>query len=94
MVGLPGCERTLPGHAELLINQHPQVLLLRAALNSLSVQPVFVLGIAPTHVQDLALGLAELHEVRVGPPLKPVNVPLYRIIVVQPKSHPKQFPAS
>ena len=35
-----------------------------------------MLGIAPTHVQDLALGLVELHEVRTGPPLKPVKVPL------------------
>jgi len=56
--------------------QHPQVLLLRAALNSFSAQPVFVLGIAPTHVQDLALGLLKLHEVRTGPPLEPVRVPL------------------
>jgi len=42
MVGLLGCECTLPGHVELLINQHPQVLLLRAALNPFSTQPVFV----------------------------------------------------
>ncbi|KAK4831314.1 hypothetical protein QYF61_016803, partial [Mycteria americana] len=39
-------------------------------------QPVFVLGIALTHVQDLALGLVELPEVCMGPPLKPVKVPL------------------
>ncbi|KAK4821259.1 hypothetical protein QYF61_017137 [Mycteria americana] len=76
MVGFLGCKQALPGHVELLINQHPQVLLLRAALSPFSVQPVFVLGIAPTHVQDLALGLVELHEVHMGPPLKPVKVPL------------------
>ncbi|KAK4832374.1 hypothetical protein QYF61_022229 [Mycteria americana] len=74
MFGLLGCKCTLP--VELLINQHPQVLLLRAALNPFSAQPVFVLGIAPPHVQDLALGLVELHEVHTGPPLKPVKVPL------------------
>ena len=51
----------------------PQVLLLRAALNRFSSQPVFVLGIAPTHVQDLALGLVELHEVLTGPVLMPVK---------------------
>ncbi|KAK4827142.1 LOW QUALITY PROTEIN: hypothetical protein QYF61_014736 [Mycteria americana] len=62
-----GCKHTLPGHGELLINQHPQVLLLRAALNPFSTQPVFVLGIALTHVQDLALGLVELYGVRIGP---------------------------
>ncbi|GAB0180776.1 cAMP-dependent protein kinase inhibitor alpha [Grus japonensis] len=39
-------------------------------------QPLLILGIAPTHVQDLALGLVELHEVHMGPPLKPVQVPL------------------
>ncbi|XP_075025338.1 NAD-dependent protein deacetylase sirtuin-7 isoform X2 [Calonectris borealis] len=44
MVGFLGCKRTLPGHAELVINQHPQVLLLRAALNPFSTQPVIVLG--------------------------------------------------
>ncbi|NXW38884.1 F16P1 bisphosphatase, partial [Phaetusa simplex] len=41
-----------------------------------SAQPVFVPGLAMTHVQDLALGLVELHEVLTGPPLKPVQVPL------------------
>ena len=35
-VGFLGCERTLLGHVELLVNQHPQVLL-RAALTLLSV---------------------------------------------------------
>jgi len=76
MVGLLGCERTLPGHTELLINQHPQVLLLRAALSLFFAQPVFVLGIAPTQLQDLVLGLVILREVCMGPPLKPVKVPL------------------
>ncbi|KAK4831140.1 hypothetical protein QYF61_015443 [Mycteria americana] len=75
-VGFLGCKGTLSGHVELLINQYPQVLLLRAALNPFSAQPVFVLGIAPTHVQDFAFGLVELHEVRTGPALKPVKVPL------------------
>ncbi|KAK4822675.1 hypothetical protein QYF61_019042 [Mycteria americana] len=82
-VGLLGCKHTLPGHVELLINQHPWVLLLRAALNPFSAQPVFVLWIAPTHVQDLALGFVELHELHTGPPLKPVKVPLDGIPSVQ-----------
>jgi len=37
---------------------------------------IIVLGIAATHEQDLALGFAELHEVRRCPPLMPVKVPL------------------
>jgi len=43
-VGFLGCEHTLSGHVELLVNQHPQVLLLRAALSPFSAQPVFVLA--------------------------------------------------
>ncbi|KAK4827794.1 hypothetical protein QYF61_021747 [Mycteria americana] len=75
-VGSLGCKRTLLGHVDLVINQQPQVLLLRSALNPFSTQAVFVFGIAPTHVQDLALGLVELHEACTGPSLKPVKVPL------------------
>jgi len=75
-VDLLGCDHTLLGHAELLVNPHPQVLPVSAALNPFSAQPVFVLGIAPTQVQDLALGLVELHGVHMGPPLQPVQVPL------------------
>lgn len=55
-----GCGHTLPAHIELLIHEHPQVLILRAALSAFSAQPVFVLGIASAHLQDLALGLVEL----------------------------------
>ncbi|KAK4825626.1 hypothetical protein QYF61_001306 [Mycteria americana] len=40
------------------------------------VQPVLVLRISLTYVQDLALGLVELHEVHMGPLFKPVKVPL------------------
>lgn len=61
---------------ELFIEQHLQVLLLRASLNPFSIQPVFVFWISPTHVQDLALGLIELHDVCMGLSLKPVTVPL------------------
>jgi len=57
MVGLLGCKRTLSGHVELLVNQHPQVLLLSASLNPLSAQPVFVLGIAQPVCSTLHLAL-------------------------------------
>jgi len=62
-----GCKCTLPAHGELLIHPYPQVLLRSAALEPLSTEPVLVFGITPTHVQDLALGLVELHEVHAGP---------------------------
>jgi len=47
MVGLLGCERTLLGHIEFLVNQYPQVLLSRAALKPFIPQPVLVLGCGP-----------------------------------------------
>ena len=47
-----------------------------AALNPFSTKSIFGLRIAPTHMQDLVLGLVEPHEVRTGPPLKPVKVTL------------------
>jgi len=62
----------LPAHVESLINQHPQILLLRAALKPFSTQLVSVLGMSSAQVQDLALVLVELHEVGMGTLLKPV----------------------
>jgi len=50
-----------------------------AALKSFSAQPASVLGIATTQVWDLALGLVELHEIGMGPPLKPIQVLLNSI---------------
>jgi len=76
MIGL-GCKHALPAHVESFINQHSQILLLRAALKPFSIQPV--LGVALTQTQDLALGRVDLHEVGIGPPLKPVQVPLDNI---------------
>jgi len=40
---------------------------------------LLILGVAVTHVQDLAVGHLELHEVHMGPILKPVKVPLHGI---------------
>ena len=66
-IGFLGCECTLPAHVQLLTHQYPQAPLCRAALSPLIAQPVLVLGIALTHVQNLALGLVEPHEVPHGP---------------------------
>ncbi|KAK4826814.1 hypothetical protein QYF61_011622, partial [Mycteria americana] len=65
--GFLGCECTLSAHVQLFMHQYPQVLLLRAALHPFIPQSVWILGIAPTQAQDLALGLLELHEVHLGP---------------------------
>ena len=37
--------------------------------------PVLIAGFAPTQMQNLALGLVELHEVHTGPLLELVQVP-------------------
>ena len=81
----------LLGHVEMLINQHSQVLHLGAGLNTFSVQVVCVLGVALSHVQDFALGLAEPHEVCTGPPLKPVQDPLDGIPFLQRVNHTSQL---
>lgn len=66
------------GHVELLVHEHNQILP-RAALDPLSIQPLFAL----THVQDFALGLDELHEFYASPPPKSVKVPLGDITALQ-----------
>ena len=71
-----GCKHTLSAHVQLFTHQHPQVLLGRVALNPFILQPVLIVGVALTQVQDLALGLVEPHEVHVGPLLEFVQVPL------------------
>jgi len=48
----------------------------RAALNQFIPQSVLILGITLTHVQDLALGPVECHDVCLGLLLKHIKVPL------------------
>ena len=79
MVGLLACMRTLLAHVRFFIHQYPEVLL-RAALHPFSAQPRSVLGIALTHVQDLAFGLVEPHEVHTGSLLELIQVPLDDIL--------------
>ena len=90
-VGFLGCKHTTLACVELLANQHFQAILLSAALNPFSSQTVLVLGIAPTHVQNIELGLAELHEVHMGSRLKPVQVPLDGIPSLQCVDHTTQL---
>ena len=47
-----------------------------AALNHFIPQPLLILGVAPTLVQDLAIGLIELHVFHMGPHLKLFQVSL------------------
>ncbi|KAK4831361.1 hypothetical protein QYF61_017492 [Mycteria americana] len=75
-VGFLGCKCTLLARVQFFIHQCPQILPCRTALNPFFPQSVLILGIALIQVQDLALGLVELHEVHMGPLLKPVKVSL------------------
>jgi len=70
----------LPVHVQFFIHQYPQALLCRAAVNPFIPQPVLMLGVAPTQVQNPALGLVEPHEVHTGPLLKLFQVPLDDIL--------------
>jgi len=45
-IDLLGCKCMLPAHVESFINQHSEILLLRAALKPFSLQPVSVIGTA------------------------------------------------
>ena len=76
VVGFRGCEGTLLAHIQLAIHQYSQILFSRAVLNPYLSQFVLVVWVAMTQVQDLTLGFAELHEVHLGPLLKPVWVSL------------------
>ncbi|KAK4815543.1 hypothetical protein QYF61_003235 [Mycteria americana] len=87
MVGFLGCKRTLLAHVQLFTHQYPQVLLCRAALNPFIPQPVLILGVAPTQVQDLALGLVEPPEVHMDPLLELVQVPLDGIPSLRSVNH-------
>lgn len=79
------------GYVEFFIKQYPQVLLLKAALRLFPTQFVFLLGIVPTHLQDLAVRPIEFHEVCMSPLLKPIQVPLDGTSSLQCVSHITQF---
>lgn len=87
MVVFLSCQHTLLGHVEFYLHRYAQVLLPRAALDLFSTQPVLVLGIVPTQVQDLALSLIEHHEVLLGLCLKPIKIPLDDIPALQHVNH-------
>ena len=90
-VGFLGCQHTLLAHVQLFIHQYPHVLLCRVALNPFIPQPVLIWGVALTQVQDLSLGIVELHEVHMGPLLEIVQVPLHGIPSLGVSTTPVSF---
>lgn len=81
-LGFLGYQHTLPAPVEFFIQQHCQLLLLRAIISPFTAQPVFLIRIAPDQKQDHTLGLVELREVQRGPPVKSVYVVLDGILSV------------
>ena len=82
-LGFLGCKHVFSAHVQLFIHQYPQVLLSRTALNPFIPQPLVILRVALTQVQDLALGLVEPQEVHMGPLLKLVQVTVDGILSVR-----------
>jgi len=70
-------------HVQFFNHQYLQVILCRVTFNPFILWSVLILGIAPTQVQGLALGLIEPHVVLMGPFLEPVKVPLDGVISLQ-----------
>ncbi|PKU45670.1 hypothetical protein llap_4041 [Limosa lapponica baueri] len=73
MIDFLGCKHPFLVHVQFFIYQCFQVLC-KAALNPFMPQPVLILVIDSIHMQNLALGLDELHEIHIGPLLKPFQV--------------------
>jgi len=63
-------------HAQLVVHQDAQGVFCPNALHLVSPQHVWVAGVVPTQVQDLALPLVELFEVPINLFLQPTEIPL------------------
>lgn len=58
----------------VIFSPYPHVLFHRAALNQFVLQSLFILGIALMQLQDLTLGVVQLHKILIDPLHKPVKV--------------------
>ncbi|KAK4815591.1 hypothetical protein QYF61_004806 [Mycteria americana] len=90
-IGFLGRLGTLLAHIQPAVNQHPQVLLYRAAFQPLFPKPVALHGVAVAQVQDLALGLVKPHTIDLGPSIQPVQVPLQSLPTLQQINTPAQL---
>ncbi|KAK4830186.1 LOW QUALITY PROTEIN: hypothetical protein QYF61_009213 [Mycteria americana] len=90
-IGFLGHLGTLLAHIQPAVNQHPQVILCRAAFQPLFPKPVVLHGVVVTQVQDLALGLAEPHTIGPSPSIQPVQVPLQSLPTLKQINTPAQL---
>lgn len=84
--GFLGCECKWLGHIHPLIQQHPQVLLSRAALHLFNPQPGLVPGVVQTQVQHLAL-----HLVKMDPLTEFVQVTVSTVTYINTKNISTRF---
>ncbi|KAK4820022.1 hypothetical protein QYF61_017695 [Mycteria americana] len=89
--GLLGHLGTLLAHIQAAVDQHPQVLFLRAAFQPLFPKPVALRGVAVAQVQDPALGLVKPHTIYLIPSIQPVQVPLQSLPTLQQINTPTQL---
>ncbi|KAJ7424668.1 hypothetical protein BTVI_05753 [Pitangus sulphuratus] len=81
MFGFLGYKCALLAHAQPLLHQHLQVLLVRPALNLFTLQPGLISGVALTQVQDHHFVLfIEPYDIHIGPLLELVQVLLDGIL--------------
>ncbi|KAK4822020.1 hypothetical protein QYF61_006868 [Mycteria americana] len=78
-IGFLGCLGTLLAHIQPAVNQYPQVLFYRAAVQPLFPKPVALHGVVVAQVQDLALSFVEPHTIGPSPSIQPVQVPLHSL---------------
>ncbi|KAK4832950.1 hypothetical protein QYF61_026606 [Mycteria americana] len=90
-IALLGHLGTLLAHIQLVVGQHPQVLIHQAAFQPLFPRTVALHGVAVAQVQDLALGLVEPHTIGLGPLIQPVQVPLQSLPTLKQINTPAQL---
>ncbi|KAK4806937.1 hypothetical protein QYF61_027304 [Mycteria americana] len=90
-IGFLGHLGTLPAHVQAAVDQHAQVLFLRAAFQPLFPKPVALHGVAVAQVQDPALSLVEPRTIDLGPSIQPVQVPLQSLPPLKQINTPTQL---
>ncbi|KAK4828223.1 hypothetical protein QYF61_024718 [Mycteria americana] len=90
-VGFLGHLGTLLAHVQPAVNQHPQVLFHRTAVQPLVPKSAALHGVVVTQVQDLALSLVEPHTIGPSPSIQPVQIPLQSLPTLKQIYTPSQF---
>ncbi|KAK4818014.1 hypothetical protein QYF61_004127 [Mycteria americana] len=90
-VGFLGHLGSLLAHVQPAVNQHAQVLFLRAAFQALLPKPVALHGVVVIEGQDPAFGLVEPHTTGLSPSIQPVQIPLQSLPTLKQIDTPAQL---